>query len=91
MHKEQYLYRTVYDDLRKKIQEGELAAGQKLPPEQEMSQTYGVSAITVKKALSMLAADDLVRRVRGKGSFITGEEERKGGIQSRGKEKQPLV
>ena len=91
MHKEQYLYRTVYDDLRKKIQEGELAAGQKLPPEQEMSQTYGVSAITVKKALSMLAADDLVRRVRGKGSFITGEEERKGGIQSRGKEKQPLI
>ena len=40
MQKEQYLYRTVYEDLRKKIQEGELRAGQKLPPEQEMSQSY---------------------------------------------------
>ena len=91
MQKEQYLYKTVYDDLRKKIQEGELAAGQKLPPEQELSQDYGVSAITVKKALSMLAADHLVKRVRGKGSFITGEEDRKGSAPTRGKGRQPLI
>lgn len=90
MQKEQYLYRTVYEDLRKKIQEGELRAGQKLPPEQEMSQSYGVSAITVKKALSMLAGENLIRRVRGKGSFITGEEERQESAAAQ-KKGQPLI
>lgn len=91
MQKEQYLYKTVYNDLRKKIQEGELAAGQKLASEPEMSQAYGVSAITVKKALSMLAADRLVRRVRGKGSFVIGEEKCQGSAPSRERSGQPLI
>lgn len=73
MPKEQFLYKIVYNDLKTKISQRILNNGEKLDSEEEMTQQYGVSAITVKKALSMLAEEGFIRRVRGKGSFVTDD------------------
>lgn len=73
MPKEQFLYKKVYNDLKNDIQRQILKKGEKLVPEEEMTEKYGVSAITVKKALSMLAEEGLIRRVRGKGSFVSDD------------------
>lgn len=70
MTKKQFLYENVYNDLKQKIECGDLKPGDKLEVEEDMVTHYGVSAITVKKALNLLAEEHRIRRIRGKGSFV---------------------
>ena len=49
MAKKQFLYENVYNDLKHKIECGDLKPGDKLEVEEDMITHYGVSAITVKK------------------------------------------
>ena len=65
MAKRQYLYENVYYDLKQKIQSGDLKAGEKLESESDMIARYGVSAITLKKALNLLVEEGLIYRVKG--------------------------
>lgn len=67
----------LVDEVCKRIQlaveSGLLIGGQRLPNEIEMSAALGVSAVTVREALSILRARGLIRTTRGRngGSFIT--------------------
>lgn len=70
MAKKQFLYENVYNDLKQKIECGDLKPGDKLAVEEDMIAHYGVSAITVKKALNLLTEEHRIRRIRGKGSFV---------------------
>lgn len=72
MTKESFLYEKVYSDLKEKINGGILQEGDKLEAEADMVKRYQVSTITIKKALTLLAQEHLIERVRGKGSFVTG-------------------
>ena len=58
MAKKQFLYENVYNDLKQKIECGDLKPGDKLAVEEDMIAHYGVSAITVKKALNLLAGSE---------------------------------
>jgi len=53
-----------------RISGGHYAAGDALPSEQELGREFGVSRITVRKALDSLTAQGLVVRRRGVGSFV---------------------
>ena len=53
-------YLAVADDLRHRIDGGDLATGRLLPSEADLSATYSVSRVTVRKALESLRADGLV-------------------------------
>ncbi|MCL2360866.1 MAG: GntR family transcriptional regulator [Defluviitaleaceae bacterium] len=64
------LYKQICDQLRKDIQTGKFKAGQRLPTEKELCQMYHVSRITSKKALNLLAEENLITRIKGKGSFV---------------------
>ena len=59
MAKKQFLYENVYNDLKHKIECGDLKPGDKLEVEEDMITHYGVSAITVKKALNLLAEEKI--------------------------------
>ena len=50
--------------------------GDKLPPEQEMTRLTGVSLGTVQKALGALAADGVLKREQGRGTFVASTEMR---------------
>jgi len=65
-------YRQIYEHLLQEISTGKLKAGDKIPSEKEICTIFGVSRITGKKAFEMLAANRLISRQRGKGSFVTG-------------------
>lgn len=67
-----FLYKQLYETIKNEIETGVLPEGSKLPPESETRARFGVSAITIKKAFSMLAEEGLVRRVPGKGTFVRG-------------------
>ena len=64
------LYLQIVDDLKSKIASKELKAGDQLGSHAELSSTYGVSLITVKKALATLINDGIVFSRVGKGTFV---------------------
>lgn len=70
MGKEQFLYKQIYDDLKKKIDSGELKEDTSLPSGKELAGMYNASAITITKALNTLRDEGYLNRVKGKGSFV---------------------
>lgn len=46
-------------------------AGQRLPSERELASRYGVARMTARGALDALAAQGLVHRVQGQGTFVS--------------------
>ncbi|MCL2377652.1 MAG: GntR family transcriptional regulator [Defluviitaleaceae bacterium] len=66
------LYLQIYKRLRDDILANKYSAGKRLPTEKEICQTYYVSRITAKKALNQLAEENLIVRIKGKGSFVLG-------------------
>ncbi|KGJ03688.1 GntR family transcriptional regulator [Paracoccus halophilus] len=65
------LYLQLATTLRREIANGVLKAGQKLPTIAAMAEAKGVSVITVRQAIEVLEAEDLLRRHQGKGTFVT--------------------
>lgn len=65
------LYERIYLDLLRQIRRGILGVGDKLPTEAELTRIYGVSRITIRAALGQLEQEDLIRRIAGKGTFVT--------------------
>lgn len=70
------LYYQIETDLRRLISSGQLAPGSTLPPELELCQAYGVGRHTMRVALSRLAADDLIARYAGRGTFVKAQPDR---------------
>ncbi|TNJ63301.1 GntR family transcriptional regulator [Paenibacillus hemerocallicola] len=64
------LYKTIYTDLRQQILRGELTSHTPLPLQGEIAKQYNTSEITSRRALTELAKDRLIYRVKGKGSFV---------------------
>ncbi len=66
-------YEQVADQLRELILAGELARGERLPNETVLAQEFGVSRATVREALRLLAAQNLIRTAKGAGggSYVT--------------------
>ena len=67
----EHLYEMIYSDIIESIKSGKYKVGDQLPTENDLAKNYDVSRITTKKALEMLVDDGYVRRIRGKGSFVT--------------------
>lgn len=70
MARDNFLYMNIYDDLKKKIEEHIYEEGTKIPSDEELKNKFGVSMITVKKALSMLKDEGLLQRIPGVGTFV---------------------
>lgn len=68
-------YQEVARNIRKKILNGEYVAGKQLPLEKEMCVYYGVSRITIKRALDELVKQGLVIKRRGSGTFVKSVED----------------
>lgn len=77
MMENKFLYLKLYETLKAEIEGGTLEAGSRLPAEEELRTRFHVSAITIKKGLSMLAEEGYVRRVPGRGTFVRGQEPEK--------------
>lgn len=60
----------VYDQLLAKILEEEYPVHSRLPPEEVMAQSFGVSRPIVRAALSRLRDDGIVQSRRGSGSYV---------------------
>ena len=64
------LYRQIADDLRNKIESGELEQGIQLPTEAELMKQYAASRNTVRDAITRLTTLGLVETRPGQGTFV---------------------
>ncbi|WP_263120938.1 GntR family transcriptional regulator [Cellulomonas sp. RIT-PI-Y] len=62
-------YVAVRDHLQRRI--AEMAPGEQLPTEPVLCQEYGVSRITVRRAVDDLIRDGRIVREQGRGTFVT--------------------
>lgn len=65
------LYRRVSRALEERIRSGTIAPGSPLPSEGQLCDSFGVSRITVRRALEELVQRRLVVRRRGVGTFVS--------------------
>jgi len=68
------VYYQVMTDLKRRIRDEEWKENDKLPPEQELANYYGISRITFRQAISQLESDRLLVKKRGQGTFINKEK-----------------
>ncbi len=60
----------IADQIRSSILSGEFAPGDKLPPERELAEMFGVSRPSVREALNVLASSGLVQSYQGGGTVV---------------------
>jgi GntR family transcriptional regulator len=70
------LYSQIKTLILQSLQAGEWKPGEVIPSEMELAARYQVSQGTVRKAVDELAADNLVIRRQGKGTFVATHEEK---------------
>jgi GntR family transcriptional regulator len=64
------LYRQIAEELRRKIDSGELKPGSQLPTEDELMDLHHASRNTVRGAIRQLTTRGLVYTLHGKGTFV---------------------
>jgi GntR family transcriptional regulator len=64
------MYRQIADDLRRRIESGEIERGSKLPTEFELRDQFNASRNTVRDAVRALTSQGLVITKPGQGSFV---------------------
>lgn len=64
-------YAALMEELKEKILSGEIRAGNRLPSENELSVSYGLSRHTVRKALAILENEGYVTAEHGRGTFCS--------------------
>lgn len=64
------LYKQVYNELLARIQSGEYASGSSIPSEPKLKQEFGVSIITIRRAINELSLDGLIDARQGIGCFV---------------------
>ena len=65
------LYRQIADDLRRRIETGQLPPGAQLPAELALREQYQTSRNTVRDAVKWLITRGLVEIRPGQGTFVT--------------------
>lgn len=66
----QPLYKSIYLDIKESILDSTFPIGTQLPTDKELTETYDVSTITIKKAMDLLKEDQLISRKPRKGTYV---------------------
>lgn len=67
------LYRLVYEKILDAIREGEFPVGSRLPSDEDFMERFGVSAVTLRRALMMLRDEGIIDRRPRRGTFVVND------------------
>ncbi|MBP3967238.1 GntR family transcriptional regulator [Paenibacillus lignilyticus] len=70
------MYEKIFETLRDQIIERKYEVGDRVPSEKELGDEHGVSRITSKKALELLASEGYIIRQPGRGSFVADSQDK---------------
>jgi GntR family transcriptional regulator len=65
-------YAQIADIFRQRIARGIWAQGLRLPANENLAAEFGVSRVTIRQAVDLLARDGIIEARQGRGTFITG-------------------
>src|SRR5262249_33202344 len=67
------LYSQTAEVLRSRIAQNMWKQGDRLPSETQLCEEFGVSSITMRRAVATLVAEGLLVRLQGKGTFVSSD------------------
>lgn len=67
------LYKQIVEQIERRIAAGDLRVGDRLPPEPELAQQFGVSRTAVREAVKALCEKGLLEIRPGRGTFVINE------------------
>ena len=65
------IYTQIYEQIAAQIMNGEIAAGQKLPPIRTVALNLRISVIPVKQAWEQLEREGFISTAAGRGTFVS--------------------
>jgi GntR family transcriptional regulator len=68
------IYRQIASSITKAIEDKKLKYNDKLPTEKEICEVFDISQTAVKMAYNMLISEHKIKRIKGKGTFVTNRE-----------------
>ncbi|WP_425447312.1 GntR family transcriptional regulator [Dethiothermospora halolimnae] len=66
------VYLQLREVIRNKIEDGEYLPGTAIPSENELVETYRINRMTVRSGIDALVSEGLLKRVQGKGVYVSG-------------------
>ncbi|CAH2212498.1 trehalose operon repressor [Tepidibacter aestuarii] len=63
-------YLIIYDEIKEKVESGDMKPNTKLSSESELMKKYSVSRDTIRKSLNLLEQNGYIQKIKGKGSFV---------------------
>jgi GntR family transcriptional regulator len=85
------IYRQLMEQVRRMVSSSQLKPGDALPSVRELAMTHAVNPMTISKAYSMLEAEGLLERQRGKAMTVAGHLPLKESRQNRLERLQPAI
>jgi GntR family transcriptional regulator len=77
------IYRQIVSQVGRLVASGQLAAGTMMPSVREIAAAHAVNPMTVSKAYSLLEAEGVLERLRGKGMAVSQRRHRPDSQQER--------
>ncbi|MDD3174018.1 MAG: GntR family transcriptional regulator [Herbinix sp.] len=65
------LYTQLHHHIKKRIDQGELSSGEQIPSETELQSYYGMSRVTIRKAIEELVKEGYLVKIQGKGTYVS--------------------
>lgn len=65
------LYQQLSTIIVSQIEKGEFKSGEQIPSEEQLLRLYGVSRVTVRKAIKQLVDENILVKKQGKGTFVS--------------------
>jgi GntR family transcriptional regulator len=85
------IYRQLVEQIRRLIAGGQLQPGAELPSVRDLAVTHAVNPMTVSKAYSLLEAEGLLQRNRGRPMTVTVGRKPQASLTQRVKQLEPQV
>jgi len=85
------IYRQIRDQVRRLVASGQLAPGAELPSVRDLAVRHAVNPMTISKAYSLLEAEGLLERNRGRPMTVASQARNSSHLSKRLQQVQPLV
>ena len=85
------IYRQLMEQVRRMVSSGQLQPGSELPSVRELALSHAVNPMTISKAYSLLEAEGLLERQRGKAMTIATQHGSKDSKTTRLQHLQPVL
>jgi GntR family transcriptional regulator len=83
------IYRQLLEQVRRLVASGQLPQGAELPSVRDLALTHAVNPMTISKAYSLLEAEGLLQRNRGRPMTVSGGRRSQASVTQRMKQLEP--